>query len=391
MNLTIHPRSEYLAHPVAARFPMLSGDDMKEIVASMTATGFDEEQPIILFNNQVLDGRNRLFAALEAEIKPVYRQFNPAIDGNSLIELVIRRNIKRRHLSPSVRAALAAEMIPLLNEELKNPPASSAPAAAPANVVEFPQAGDAPPPVTVEAPTFGDDNSVAAKAAKMFGAGKTNTKLAKALQEKAPDLFTKVLEGEMTVNAAKKEFEAREAARRAEQGGAKEQLERNAALTAISETYGAEHEFTKAAHKKRVLKKHDELLSFSGLPKAEGLKVIPLMLQKWSLSKAQKYLAAELTADMTLQDFIAAGIARGKGSISFTVEGWKITAVSPEAKKQAKAAKKSDPAAESTPAEPVPPAEETPAESAPETSAEVKVNVDPEPAPSAEETPAAAE
>lgn len=333
MSASIHPQSPILAHPAAARFPMMQGQEMLDLIESVAARGLDED--IVLLNGEVLDGRNRLYACVEAGVKPVFRNFSPAVDGKSPTEFVIRRNLKRRHLSPSVRAALAAALIEDLNRELleraaapETPTARNVipmvPAATPDETPAMPAESIAPE--TEEHKPATPEPTPVEKAAALFGASKTMVKLAKVLKEKAPDLYEKVLREELTVNAAKNEWEKRLAEKKTEVDKSKEGVERQQAIDAIAETYGADHEITKAATKRKVLKQHAELLTFSGLPKAKGLAVVPLLIKGWTLAKATKYLDEDITAQTTLEELINFAIAKGQTEFTAKVNGWKITA-----------------------------------------------------------------
>lgn len=46
------------AHPLANLFPRLAGDDLKALAADIAANGL--HHPIIIYGDQVLDGRNHL-------------------------------------------------------------------------------------------------------------------------------------------------------------------------------------------------------------------------------------------------------------------------------------------------------------------------------------------
>lgn len=340
--MQIHPKSPLKAHPLCALFPKLAGDELKDLIAGMQQSGFNTDEPIVLLNGDVLDGQNRLFAALEAGVEPLFRDFDPTHDGQSVVQFVINKNIHRRHLSPGTKAALATKIIPMLSDELKGKKLTAPDADVINGETSSPQTGD-----------------TAELAAKLFGASKTNVKLAKRLQEKAPDLFQKVLDGTMSANAAKLEFEAREIARRGEQANAAEVLERQHALEAIKETYGEEHSFYMLASKKKILKKLDELKVFSGLPKVEGLKIGPLLSRKgWTIEKAQKFLTADVTDETSLQDFVAYGIANGKKKVTITIDGWKIIATAPDAKKDKQAPSSPQSEAPPEPPQPQPPAED---------------------------------
>ena len=54
------------AHPIAELFPMMTSAELDELAADIKANGL--QQPIIVHEGQVLDGRNRLAACLRAEV-----------------------------------------------------------------------------------------------------------------------------------------------------------------------------------------------------------------------------------------------------------------------------------------------------------------------------------
>jgi hypothetical protein len=339
---TIHPKTDLIAHPIAAAFPMLAKAEMDELIEDIKANGLSED--IVLLDGMVIDGRNRLYACVEAEVKPHTRAYSFEFDGPSPTKFVIGKNIHRRHLSPSSRAVLATEMIPFLNSEMQdraqNPNTRPAAPAARQEPVTTSAEDEREQPGIPEEPK--KNQTTAEAAAELFGSSATMVKLAKALKEKAPDLYEKVVNGELTVNAAKKAWEVRQAEKKADVNTTKDAVERQQALDVLADTYGKDHEIVKAANKKKVLKKHAELLLFSGLPKVEGLKIIPLMVKGWTVEKAQKYLNADVTADQTLEDTINQIIAKGKDKADFTVNGWKFTVAKVTRAKKDKAADAAD-------------------------------------------------
>src|SRR5262249_23758883 len=55
------PTYNYIAHPLAAMFPMIEGTAFEELKGDIAANGI--HQPIVLYQGQILDGRNRYAAA----------------------------------------------------------------------------------------------------------------------------------------------------------------------------------------------------------------------------------------------------------------------------------------------------------------------------------------
>ena len=81
-------------HPACLLFPKLTGPALDELAADIKDQGLIE--PIVLLDDQVLDGKNRLAACKIAGVKPRFVQWDG--DG-SPIEWVISVNLIRRHLT----------------------------------------------------------------------------------------------------------------------------------------------------------------------------------------------------------------------------------------------------------------------------------------------------
>lgn len=99
-------------HPYADLFPLMEGDDLDRLVTDIEQNGL--QQPIVLHDGAILDGRNRFRACLEAQVPIVTETFA----GKDPLAFVVSANLHRRHLSVSQRAMIAAK---LANMTVGNP------------------------------------------------------------------------------------------------------------------------------------------------------------------------------------------------------------------------------------------------------------------------------
>ena len=97
----------YAFHPLADIFPLIEGNDFEELVADIKANGLIE--PIVLLDDQVLDGRNRYRACIAAGVEPLFVPYR----GEHPAAYVVSMNVVRRHLSESQRAMAAAKLATL--------------------------------------------------------------------------------------------------------------------------------------------------------------------------------------------------------------------------------------------------------------------------------------
>ncbi len=161
----------YPPHPYAALFPMMTDDNLKSLTGSIGRGGLQE--PIVLYEGEVLDGRNRQIACSNANIKPVYIDYT----GDDPLGYVTRANLDRRHLTTSQRGAVAAEL---------------------ANLESGQSAGR-----SANLPTSAITQS---EAAALLDVSPRTLRSAKAIKAADPELFEKVKRGEVTIEAASKQL-----------------------------------------------------------------------------------------------------------------------------------------------------------------------------------------
>jgi hypothetical protein len=101
-------------HPLGELFPLVEGDDFKELVASIKANGLRD--PIIVHQGMILDGRNRQRACQAAGVDGEYQ---PLPAGQDPLTFVIDKNLTRRQLTISQRAMVAARLANLKDGQTK--------------------------------------------------------------------------------------------------------------------------------------------------------------------------------------------------------------------------------------------------------------------------------
>lgn len=92
-------------HPLAELFPLMEGAEFGNLIADIKANGLNE--PIVLHEDMILDGRNRYRACQAAGVNPHFRPFA----GGDPAEYVISANIHRRHLTAAQKRDLIAKLI----------------------------------------------------------------------------------------------------------------------------------------------------------------------------------------------------------------------------------------------------------------------------------------
>lgn len=88
-------------HPLAKKFPLMKGAAFDDLVVSIEQRGLLE--PIVMLNGQVVDGRNRLRACIQANVEPKFSEYSHI--GIPVEEFIWTVNVDRRHLTDDQKAA----------------------------------------------------------------------------------------------------------------------------------------------------------------------------------------------------------------------------------------------------------------------------------------------
>jgi hypothetical protein len=194
-------------HELSNLFPLLTGQEFDDLKVDIEKHG--QHEPILTYQGQIIDGRNRYRACRELGIEPRLQEW----DGNgSLVAFVLSLNLHRRHLTSSQRAAIAAELLPILEAEAKERQR-----AAGGNRKKAREAKDRANgalPVKVPEP-LREDGEARQQAAQMTGTNARYVTLAKQIKEADAQLFEQVKAGEVHVMEARSKVKRQE--RRAEE------------------------------------------------------------------------------------------------------------------------------------------------------------------------------
>ena len=165
----------YEFHPIAEIFPMLEEQDLKALAEDIKAKGLTE--PITLYEGKILDGRNR-YRACGFPLPDLSPEYFTQYEGDDPLGFVVSKNLHRRHLNESQRAAIAAEIANMPQGFRSDQPSANL-----QKVISVPEA------------------------AQLMNVSPRTVATAKKI--KAPDLKAAVKTGKKSVHAAAKEQEAR--------------------------------------------------------------------------------------------------------------------------------------------------------------------------------------
>jgi ParB-like chromosome segregation protein Spo0J len=189
-------------HPAANLFPLMQEEELQGLSKDIQANG--QRDPIVILEGKILDGRNRWKACRLAEVEPKIRLVTLLEIGGSPTQYVLSTNLHRRHLSAIQKASVAADALPLFEEEARARQVTGKSADGEAggrgnkkedkpSVQNAPKVSDRPP----QAPRKEDEGRARAQAAQATGAGQRATTSMIAVKKAAPDVFQAVKDGKI--------------------------------------------------------------------------------------------------------------------------------------------------------------------------------------------------
>jgi len=186
-------------HSIACIFPMLADDELAALADDIRNHG--QRDPIVLFEGQVLDGRNRWLACKMAGVKPTTKEFSGT--KREALAFVWSAGAMRRDLKPGQKAAANADREVLDAEYAAELEAIRKAASAKQ------KKGKADPIQTI-VEGQADKRTTDHKIAESIGTNRTYVNDARKVREKRPDLHEQVKAGKMTIPQAKTEIKRQE-------------------------------------------------------------------------------------------------------------------------------------------------------------------------------------
>lgn len=185
----------YQIHEVANLFPMMSDEEFSSLVEDIKENG--QHEPITIYQNQIIDGRNRYKACEQLGIEPNVKEW----DGQgSITSYVVSLNLKRRHLTTSQRSAIYPEMSKLFEDEARE---RQRQAGESTNAKLGRTSSGTLTQKIGEASTGKHDGEATSQASKILGVNRQYLSDAKKLQQDAPELIPMMKQGEITIKTAK--------------------------------------------------------------------------------------------------------------------------------------------------------------------------------------------
>ncbi len=190
-----HPKAidfpKYKYHPLANLLPMQSEEEQQAMRTVIRVHGKLDE-PVWLYEDKILDGRNSYEAHKAEGVIPEFREWDG--EYGTPLQFVYVRNVPRRAMTPSQKAAVAAEFLPRFEKEAKERQRQHG-KTAPGKKAEI---------LPKLIPGVGDKGEARELAARMFQVNAKYLSDAKKLKEKNLDLYQEVFAGKAKLQEALK-------------------------------------------------------------------------------------------------------------------------------------------------------------------------------------------
>ncbi len=181
----------YSIHPSAELIPMMTDEEFQRLKANISERGQDD--PIIIYNDKIIDGRHRYRACIELEIQPKIIKVS---NKDNFVDLVISKNMHRRELTSSQRAAIGVNLLPEYEKRARERQKTSS--------------GGSNPQLREKIPKAEPYGRASETVAKIVGSNRKYIEFLWNIKEEYPDLFDQVFNGRKTISQIKKLIESKE-------------------------------------------------------------------------------------------------------------------------------------------------------------------------------------
>jgi len=177
-------------HPLSSLFPAMEDGEFAELVENLKRNGLLTS--IVVYEDKILDGRNRDRGCIELEVTPHYLEYI----GSDPLEFIVSANLHRRHLTTGQRAMIGSKLATMKwggartsGEQRSNSTFAPSTAEEARNAPTHPDAPtQAPTEITLE------------KAADQMQVGHSSAVLAKKISQAAPEVAAQVEAGKLSLN-----------------------------------------------------------------------------------------------------------------------------------------------------------------------------------------------
>jgi ParB-like chromosome segregation protein Spo0J len=176
-------------HPIADVWPMMDEAKLRELADDIRKNG--QLIPVWLYEEKILDGRNRWAACLIAGVEPKTKEYT----GDEPTAFAVSLNDRRRHMNKGSLAAVAAELEPFFAKD----------AAARKKATEGRPRKDSEKPVEKVPQVSLPQPKAREEAAKSVGVNDRYVSDAKKVKTEAPEVFERLKAGKITLQDAKRE------------------------------------------------------------------------------------------------------------------------------------------------------------------------------------------
>lgn len=98
-------------HSISAIFPPMTNDEFQELCESIKKDGL--ENPIVVYEEKILDGRNRYRACRHVGVEPELVEY----DGDDPVGFALRLNLQRRNLTAGQKAVIVEKSSAVIKAE----------------------------------------------------------------------------------------------------------------------------------------------------------------------------------------------------------------------------------------------------------------------------------